>query len=57
MSDRKRSFVMISVGGFLGVDTKDVAAPFRAIHAHDEGQQVVVGHEYHEGCTKDRARL
>jgi sporulation protein YlmC with PRC-barrel domain len=25
--------VMISVGGFLGVDTKDVAAPFRAIHA------------------------
>jgi sporulation protein YlmC with PRC-barrel domain len=25
--------VMISVGGFLGMDTKDVAAPFRAIHA------------------------
>jgi sporulation protein YlmC with PRC-barrel domain len=25
--------VMISVGGFLGIDTKDVAAPFRAIHA------------------------
>jgi hypothetical protein len=24
--------VMISVGGFLGMDTKDVAAPFRAIH-------------------------
>ena len=23
--------VMISVGGFLGMDTKDVAAPFRAI--------------------------
>ena len=25
--------VMISVGGFLGMDAKDVAAPFRAIHA------------------------
>jgi sporulation protein YlmC with PRC-barrel domain len=25
--------VMISVGGFLGMDTKDVAAPFKAIHA------------------------
>jgi hypothetical protein len=25
--------VMISVGSFLGMDTKDVAAPFRAIHA------------------------
>ena len=25
--------VIISVGGFLGTDTKDVAAPFQAIHA------------------------
>ena len=25
--------VIISVGGFLGMDTKDVAAPFQAIHA------------------------
>ena len=25
--------VIISVGGFLGMDTKDVAAPFKAIHA------------------------
>jgi sporulation protein YlmC with PRC-barrel domain len=25
--------VVISVGGFLGMDTKDVAAPFHAIHA------------------------
>jgi sporulation protein YlmC with PRC-barrel domain len=25
--------VIISVGGFLGMDTKDVAAPFTAIHA------------------------
>jgi sporulation protein YlmC with PRC-barrel domain len=24
--------VIISVGGFLGIDTKDVAAPFRSIH-------------------------
>jgi sporulation protein YlmC with PRC-barrel domain len=24
--------VMISVGGFLGMDTKDIAAPFQAIH-------------------------
>jgi sporulation protein YlmC with PRC-barrel domain len=24
--------VIISVGGFLGIDTKDVAAPFQAIH-------------------------
>jgi hypothetical protein len=27
------SAVIISVGGFLGMDTKDVAAPFKAIHA------------------------
>jgi len=27
------SAVIISVGGFLGMDTKDVAAPFTAIHA------------------------
>ena len=27
------SAVMISVGGFLGMDTKDVVAPFKAIHA------------------------
>jgi sporulation protein YlmC with PRC-barrel domain len=26
------SAVIISVGGFLGMDTKDVAAPFKAIH-------------------------
>ena len=25
--------VILSVGGFLGMDTKDVAAPFKAIHA------------------------
>jgi|HubBroStandDraft_4_1064222.scaffolds.fasta_scaffold634488_1 sporulation protein YlmC with PRC-barrel domain len=25
--------VILSVGGFLGMDTKDVAAPFQAIHA------------------------
>ena len=25
--------VMISVGSFLGMDTKDMAAPFQAIHA------------------------
>ncbi len=25
--------VIVSVGGFLGMDTKDVAAPFQAIHA------------------------
>jgi sporulation protein YlmC with PRC-barrel domain len=29
----KISAVIISVGGFLGMDTKDVAAPFSAIHA------------------------
>jgi PRC-barrel domain len=27
------SAVIISVGGFLGMDAKDVAAPFKAIHA------------------------
>lgn len=25
--------VILSVGGFLGMDTKDVAAPFKSIHA------------------------
>jgi sporulation protein YlmC with PRC-barrel domain len=29
----KISAVIISVGGFLGMDTKDVAAPFPSIHA------------------------
>jgi len=29
----KISAVIISVGGFLGMDTKDVAAPFSSIHA------------------------
>jgi sporulation protein YlmC with PRC-barrel domain len=28
----KITAVIISVGGFLGMDTKDVAAPFQAIH-------------------------
>jgi sporulation protein YlmC with PRC-barrel domain len=29
----KISAVIISVGGFLGMDTKDVAAPFSSVHA------------------------
>jgi sporulation protein YlmC with PRC-barrel domain len=45
----KITAVIISVGGFLGMDTKDVAAPFQAIPRHDEGQQVVVDHEHEQG--------
>jgi sporulation protein YlmC with PRC-barrel domain len=29
----KISAVIISVGGFLGIDSKDVAAPFSSVHA------------------------
>jgi sporulation protein YlmC with PRC-barrel domain len=31
--------VMISVGGFLGMDTKDIAAPFQAIHVTMKGNK------------------
>jgi PRC-barrel domain len=36
-NDSKIDAFIVSVGGFLGMDTKDVAVPFNAVHATQKG--------------------
>ena len=54
--DGKVEAFIISVGGFLGVGEKDVAAVLRCSW-HGKERHVVSHHEFHEGRTQGGSRL
>jgi hypothetical protein len=55
--DGKIEVFMVSVGGFLGVGEKDVAAAVQRGPRHPEGRQMVPDHERHQGLLEERVGL